>query len=463
MRNPLLAPDLRELIAERDQAGLREFFVGHHHADSAELLDDLEPEEVLFVLNLLDGRERAAVFSYLDPPLQDGVSGLMERGALAGLLTYMSHDERADLVSRLPKERVEQIMPLLAHAEREDIRALASYQKGTTGAVMTSDYATLPAEITAAEALDRLRREAPDRETIYYSYVVDDQRRLIGFVSLKNLILAPPQKRVSQIMQTDVVSATVDEDRELAAQKLMEYDLIALPVVDAQGRLVGIVTHDDVIDVIVDEASEDVYRLGGMEPLGDSYLRTPFATLWGKRGLWLAILFFGGFLTTTVLDIYEPVFEELPALILFMPLIISAGGNCGSQSTTLITRALALGEINPRDWFRVLWHEILMGVSLGVALGVVGVLRVYLTPSHALVNADGVGLDFVRIAAVVAAAVVVVVLWGNLVGALLPLVLKRIGFDPALMSNPVLASLVDVTGIVAYFAIAKLVLLQGSS
>ena len=455
MRHPLLAPDLRELITERNEAGLREFFVGHHPADSAELLDDLRPEEALFVLNLLDGRERAAVFSYLEPSLQDGVTGLMERGSLAALLTYMSHDERADLVSRLPEERVEQIMPLLAHAEREDIRNLASYREGTTGAVMTSDYATLPAEITAAQALDRLRHEAPDRETIYYSYVLDDQRRLIGFVSLKDLILAPPQRPISKIMQTDVVSATVDEDRELAAQKLMEYDLIALPVVDAHGGLVGIVTHDDVIDVIVDEATEDVYRLGGMEPLGDSYLRTPFATLLGKRGMWLAILFVGGFLTTTVLAIYEPVFQELPALVMFMPLIISAGGNCGSQSTTLITRALALGEINPRDWFRVLWHEVLMGASLGLALGLVGFLRAYFTSKESLE-----GLDPVNLSIVVAAGVAVVVIWGNLVGALLPLMLKRAGFDPALMSNPVLASLVDVTGIVAYFAIAKIVLLR---
>jgi magnesium transporter len=456
MRNPLLAPDLRELVSERNESVLREFFVGHHPADSAELLDDLQPAEALFVLGLLDGRDRAAVFSYLDPPLQEGVSGLMERAALAALLTYMSHDERADLVSRLPQERVEQIMPLLAHAEREDIRTLASYREGTTGAVMTSDYATLPAEITAAQAIDRLRQEAPDRETIYYCYVLDDQRRLIGFVSLKDLILAPPQRLIAKIMQTDVVSATIDEDRELAAQKLMEYDLIALPVVDSQGRLVGIVTHDDVIDVIVDEATEDVYRLGGMEPLGDSYLRTPFATLWGKRGMWLAILFVGGFLTTTVLAFYEPVFQELPALVMFMPLIISAGGNCGSQSTTLITRALALGEIKPSDWFRVLWHEIFMGASLGLVLGLVGFLRAYFTSAQALE-----GLDPIKLSIVVAAGVAVVVLWGNLVGALLPLLLKRIGFDPALMSNPVLASLVDVTGIVAYFAIAKLLLIEG--
>jgi len=250
-----------------------------------------------------------------------------------------------------------------------------------------------------------------------------------------------------------VVSATVDEDRELAAQKLMEYDLIALPILDADSRLVGIVTHDDVIDVIVDEATEDVYRMGGVEPLGESYLRTPFATLWGKRGFWLAILFVGGFLTTTALASYESLFIQIPALVLFVPLIISAGGNCGSQSATLITRALALGEIHPHDWFRVLCHEILMGASLGLTLGLVGFARAWLTPADVLDE-----LDPVRLATVVAVGVATVVLWGNLVGALLPLALKRGGLDPALMSNPVVASMVDVTGIVAYFAIAKALL-----
>lgn len=450
MRHPLLAPDLREIIEERDESALRDFFSGHHPADSADLLDDLAPDEVLYVLNLLPGRERAAVFSYLEAPLQDAITGRMERAPLAALLTYMSHDERADLASRLPPERIEEIMPLLAHAEREDIRSLASYRQGTAGAVMTSDYATLPAEITAAAAIDRLRHEAPDRETIYYCYVVDEHRKLIGIVSLKDLILAPPHRSVSQIMQTEVVSASVDEDRESAAQKLMEYDLIALPIVDADGRLVGIVTHDDVIDVIVDEATEDVYRMGAVEPLMESYLRTPFATLWGKRGFWLAILFVGGFLTATALRSFEKFYERWPALVLFLPLIISAGGNCGSQSATLITRALALGEIKPRDWLRVLVHEILMGASLGSVLGLVGFAWAWFTPGKSLES-----LSPIRAGSIVAAAVAAVVLWGNLVGALLPLILKRIGLDPALMSNPVVSSLVDVTGIVVYFVIAQ--------
>jgi magnesium transporter len=453
MRHPLLAPDLRELIHEQDAAGLRDFFDAHHPADTADLLDDLQPDEVLFVLGLLDGRTRAEVFSYLEPELQDGIAGLMERRELAALLTYMSHDERADLVTRLPPERVGQIMPLLAQAEREDIRRLAAYREGTAGAVMTSDYAVLSPELTAAEAIQKLRQEAPDKETIYYSYVVDEGRRLIGLVSLKDLILAAPTRRVAEIMQTDIISASVQEDREVVAQKLMEYDLLALPIVDTEGRLVGIVTHDDVIDVIVAEATEDVHRMAGIEPLAGNYLQTPFVSLWSKRGLWLTILFVGGFLTTVALTKFEDFFQQFPPLVLFIPLIISAGGNCGSQSATLITRALALGQITPRDWARVFLHEVLMGTSLGLALGVVGFVRALMTPSGSLH-----GMSALKLAQVVSLGVCVVVLCGNLVGALLPLLLKRVGLDPALMSNPVVASLVDVTGIVAYFAIAQAVL-----
>ncbi len=453
MRHPLLAPDLREVILDRDEEVLREFFGPHHPAEAAELLDDLEAEEVTFVLGLLGGRDRAAIFSYLDPPLQDGVAAVMERSALAALLTYMSHDERADLAARLPPERMEQILPLLAHAEREDIRLLTAQREGSAGAVMTSDYATLPAEMTAAQALERLRQVAPDRETIYYCYVVDSDRKLVGIVSLRDLILASPAKHVSDIMQTEFVFARADDDQEVAASKLAEYDLIALPLVDENDRLVGIVTHDDVIDVIVEQATEDVHRLGGVAPLEDSYLRTPFVTLWSKRAFWLAILFVAGFLTTSVLSDKEDLYKKIPELMLFLPLIISAGGNCGSQSATLITRSMALGELTPGDWFRVLWHEILMGASLGLTLGMVGVVRVWLTPRD-----DVTQITIAELAQVVGVGVAVVVVCGNLVGALSPLVLKRCGFDPAVMSNPVVSSLVDVTGIMAYFAVASALL-----
>lgn len=449
MRHPLLAPDLRELIVERDGDVLREFFAAHHPAGAAELLDDLEPDEVRYVLDLLDGRHRAEVFTYLDEPLKESLVERLDAHGLASIVTYMSHDERADLIGGLPEEKAEQVLPMLAQAEREDIRRLASYQEGTAGAVMTSDYAALPAELTAAAALERLRREAPDRETIYYCYVLDEQRRLVGIVSLKNLILASPGRRVAEIMQREVISAEVDEDVNLTAQKLAEYDLLALPVVDHEHRMIGIVTHDDVLDVVVEKASEDVYRMGGVQPLEDSYLRTSFVSLWGKRALWLSILFVGGFLTTTVLHSFEALFQSFPHLFLFVPLIVSVGGNCGSQSATLITRALGLGELTPGEWFRVLVHEVLMGLSLGLSLGLIGFVR-------AAVVGGETWVETWRLAGVVATGVAVVVLCGNLLGAMLPLLLKRLGFDPALMSNPLVASLVDVTGILAYLSIARL-------
>lgn len=454
MRHPLLAPDLREIVAERDEACLRDFFSGHHPADAAELLDDLEAQEVSFVLQLLDGRERAAIFDYLDKPLQEAITELISDHDLAALITYMSHDERADLMTRLSTERTSKIYPLLARAEREDIRRLQSYAEGSTGSVMTSDYATVPAEETAAAAIDRLRHEAPDRETIYYCYVLDDERHLKGFISLKNLILAPPYRRVVDIMQTDFVRANVTDEAEETAKKLAEYDLLAIPVVDTDDKIVGIVTHDDVIDLIVEEATEDVHRLGGVGPLEASYLETGFRTMWLNRALWLSVLFVAGFLTTWALARFDNDFKKVPALVLFIPLIISAGGNCGSQSATLITRALALGELTPRDWLRVLGHEILMGASLGLALGLVGFLRALFTPGDTYDPGE-----LTRLAVTIGLAVSVVVLCGNLVGALMPLLLKRVGLDPALMSNPAVSSLVDVTGIVTYFAIAQLVLL----
>jgi magnesium transporter len=456
MRHPLLAPDLRELVLEREEKALRDFFVPHHPAATAELLDDLAPEEALYVLTLLAGRVRAEVFSYLEAELQDGIAQLMDRSALATLVSAMSHDERADLITRLPEERTEQILPLLAQAEREDIRRLTAYKEDTAGAVMTSDYATVPAELTAAAAIDRLRHEAPDRETIYYCYVLDDKRRLVGFVSLKNLILAPQHRRVADIMQREVISSYVDEDQEVTASKLMEYDLLALPILDHENRLVGIVTHDDVADVIVEEATEDVYRLGAVGPLEDSYMRTPLVTMWGKRSFWLAILFCAEFMTMMVLLRYKATFDAVPGLVLFIPLIISAGGNCGSQSATIITRALALGEVLPSDWFRIVWHEIMMGASLGITLGALGLFGA-IGFLHVLGGHDeSVGqVTVAHMAMVVAMGVATVVVCGNLVGATLPLVLKRVGLDPALMSNPVVASLVDVTGILVYFAIAE--------
>src|SRR3954449_5486948 len=250
MRTPRRAPHLRELIQAGEIAALRDFFEDHHPARVAEMIEDLEPAEGDAILGVLEPRSRAEVMSYLGTERQVAIVEKMAPSDAAALLRLMSHDERADLVNRLDEDHVDQILPRMAHAEREDIRRLAGYEPGTAGAVMTTDYATLPAHVTVREALDRLRHEAPDRETIYYSYVVDARRKLIGLVSLKALILARPSARIEQIMQTDIVFVRVDEDQESVARKIAQYDLIAIPVVDADGLLVGIVTHDDAMDIL---------------------------------------------------------------------------------------------------------------------------------------------------------------------------------------------------------------------
>jgi magnesium transporter len=264
LRNPLLVPDLRELMRDGETDALRDFFGDLHPATVAEVLEDMEPDEGDTVFALLGPRARAEVMSYLDAETQVRIVEAMPTPDAAELFHLMSHDERADLVNRLDDDRVDEILRHMRQAEREDIRRLASYEPGTAGAVMTTDYAELPPGITVREALDRLRHEAPDKETIYSSYVVDPNRRLIGYVTLKKLIIARPSSRIEEVMQGDVIFARVDEDQELVARKIGKYDLIAIPVVDAHDILLGIVTHDDAMDILREEQTEDILAFGGV-------------------------------------------------------------------------------------------------------------------------------------------------------------------------------------------------------
>ena len=266
MRNPLLVPDLRELIQSGEVAALREFIEDQHPGRTAELIEDLESEDGDSLFRILLPRDRAEVLSYLDTESQNRIVEAMPPTEAAELLHLMSHDERADLVKRLDEDFVDVVLPHLAQAERDDIRRLTSYEPGTAGAFMTTDYVTLPAHITVREALERLRHEAPDRETIYYCYVVDHNRKLIGFVSLKNLILSRRSATIEDIMQRDVIFGRVDEDQETVARQIDKYDLLALPIVDSTGRLVGIITHDDAMDILRQEQTEDMLKFGGVSP-----------------------------------------------------------------------------------------------------------------------------------------------------------------------------------------------------
>ena len=457
MRHPLLVPDLRELIAAGETEALREFFGEHHPAIVAEVIEDLEPAEGDAVIALLEPRMRAEVLSYFDAEKQVGIIEAMSPDDAAALLHFMPHDDRADLVNRLDEEHVDTILRRLAHAEREDIRRLAGYEPGTAGAVMTTDYVTLPPHLTVREAIDQLRREAPDRETIDYSFVIDARRRLIGTVSLKRLILARPSVRIEDMMDAEPISARVDDDQESVAQKIQKYDLFALPIVDPSGQLVGIVTHDDAMDIMRQEQTEDILRFGGVVSSAESsdapYWQSRITTAVRRRIGWLLFLFFGGTLTGFVSDRFGWVnthqrLEGINILAL-IPLLIGTGGNAGSQSVGTIIRGLALGEIQLEDATRVLMREFLTGLFLGSLLGLLGFFYTWQLRGHAAGFAAVIGLTILGIC-----------MWANVVGAVVPLLARRLGIDPAVVSAPLISTLVDATGLIIFYSITILVLIK---
>ena len=528
MSHPLFGPEVRLMLKENSPAEMETFCETLHPATVAEALEgEFDVEEVWRFLQHSSIANQAAVFAYFPLDWQVKMVEGTGRPHMARLIEKMSHDDRADLLRRLDPVVVESLLRLVDEADRRDIATLVRYEENSAGALMTTDYAWLPENISAGEALERLRLQAPDRETIYYVYVLDDRRRLLGVVSLRDLILARRTALVRDIMETDVVRVKVSDDREHVAQEIARYDLLAIPVVDDEGRLVGIVTHDDVMDVVVEEATEDVHRMGGVGPMAENYLEANFVTVWRKRAFWLACLFVAELFTFTALAHFEDAIAEVVVLSLFVPLCISTGGNSGSQAATLITRAMALGHLTLADWFRVLRHELAMGLVLGLTLGVIGFVRASATPERVRssspprdeafqvrlqpgqpplqVEGDTVVLppgtrQFMeedhtvrvtlpegeilqksedpntkelvyqfprkctlahepvsrwRLALVVAQAVAAICLWGTMMGAMLPLVFKRIGVDPGIASSPFVATFVDVTGIVIYFTIAK--------
>lgn len=454
MYTPLLLPDLRQMLDENDTAGLKEFCEALYPPVSAEVLSELPGEDVWRVLSHCSVERQAEIFAFLDLAHQMELVKKLDRKRFSRLLEQMPPDDRVDLLERLDPEEVEGVLPLIAQAEREDIRRLLSYPEHSAGSIMTTDYAALPENITVQAALEQLRKMAPDRETIYYVYILDADRRLRGMVSLRDLILAKPTTPISEIVNRDVISVQVDDDQEFVAQELAKYDFLAIPVVDHQNKLVGIVTHDDVLDVVVEEQTEDVQRMASIVPLDQNYLETSFGTVWQKRALWLSALFVAELFTFTALASFEEAIQAVLALTLFVPLCISTGGNSGSQAATLITRALAVGHVRLTDWWHVLRHELLMGLALGLTLGAIGFVRAALTPASVLGNADRWIL-----ALVISQAVAAICLWGTLVGSMMPLIFKRIGVDPGYASSPFVATFVDVTGIMIYFTIATAYLL----
>ncbi|MBV1796183.1 magnesium transporter [Siccirubricoccus sp. G192] len=438
--------DLEPLFARGDTGAVRAALAAMHPADAASAMAALPLAQARAALGLLPGpARRAAVFDYLPDLVQTELARSLPRPELAALVAAMSHDDRADLFRHLAPEEREALLPALAQAEREDLRRLASYPEGTAGAVMTSDYATLAPDLTAREAIEALRREAPDRETIYVAYVVDPERRLLGAVSLRDLVLAPAGTRVATLMRRDPAYARVDEPRGGVAARIARYDLLALPVLDAEGRLVGIVTQDDAMDVAEAEATEDFRKAGAVPNLAAGLRDAGVGLLYRRRVGWLVALVFGNLLSGAGIAAFEDVIAANLALVFFLPLLIASAGNAGAQAATLTVRALATGDVRMSDWGRLLAREALVALALGgtmaAAVAAVGLLR----------GGPGVAL-------VAALTMVLVVLVGSLVGLSLPFLLDRLGLDPASASAPLVTSVADVTGVLIYLGIANALL-----
>lgn len=454
MNRESLQQSFVEHLRSGDYDGLKQELKELPPADLAEAVEELAPEERTVLFRLLPTDSAADLLGYLPLESQADLLDAMSDAQAARIFDEMSSDDRTALLEQLPAEVSARLVGLLSPEEYQVALRLLDYPESSIGRLMTSEYLTVRDAWTARQVLDHIRLHGRDSETLNVLYVVDAQGKLLDDLRIRELLLCPLEARVADLRDDSFVALSATDDQETAVQMFQKYDRTVLPVIDEQGTLVGIVTVDDVLDVAEEEATEDIHKIGGMEQLDEPYLDISFARLVRKRASWLIVLFIGEMLTATAMGHFEEQIQKAVVLALFVPLIISSGGNSGSQAATLIIRAMAIGEVGLRDWWRVMRREILSGLSLGIILAVIGVLRISVwsafSPSY--------GPHWPLVALTVGLSLVGVVLWGTLSGSMLPFLLKRLGLDPATSSAPFVATLVDVTGLVIYFAIAGAVL-----
>lgn len=447
-------PELGELIRKRDFNQLREILCAFPGQDLAEIFTDLNPDDEAVLLRILPRDLAAQVFEYL--PVEDQEKLLKALGSeqVAQILNDISADDRTALLEELPAAATQKLLNLLSPEQRKIATDLLGYPKDSIGRRMTPHYVAIQQNWTVAEVLSHLREQADKSDTINQLYVVDAKGRLVDFVRLRNIVVAPIQMSVLELLENRQIFLRATDDQETAVAAFKKYDVTILPVVDSKDVLVGVVTVDDVLDVAEREATEDIQKMGGVEALDAPYLRISMFDMIRKRAGWLAVLFVGEMLTAVAMKHFEGEIAKAVVLALFVPLIISSGGNSGSQATSLIIRALGVGELKLRDWWHVMKRELVAGLALGCVLAVIALARILVWPNKEAVY----GPHYFLIAMTVASSLIGVVLFGCLAGSMLPFLLRRLGFDPATASAPFVATLVDVTGLVIYFSIAYRIL-----
>ncbi len=455
----ILLPEIQSMIDARSFTALRELFSEMPPADVAEIILDLPEDDQVIIFRILPHTLAADVFEYLDVDVEAQQQLLrgMAHEQVVSILNEMSPDDRTALLEELPSAAARQLIRLLTPEERRIAQALLGYPEGSVGRLMTPDLVSVDASSTVKEVLAYIREHGQDSETLNVIYVIDERGKLVDDIRIREFLLKPLETKVSDLIDENFIALNVTDSQEEAVNIFRRYDRTALPVVDSNGVLVGLVTIDDMLDVAEEEATEDIQKFGGMEAMEEPYMRIPLWRMVRKRATWLIVLFLGEMLTASAMGYYEGAIAKAVVLALFLPMIISSGGNSGSQASMLIIRAMALGEVTLRDWWSVMRKEILAGLMLGCVLGTIGFLRVAIWAQFS----DVYGPHWMLIALTVGIALTGVVLWGSLSGSMLPFLLRRLGADPATSSAPFVATLVDVTGLIIYFSIA-LILLRGS-
>ncbi len=454
---PLIQPEIKELIDNREFSVLKEVFSEWTPADLAELISELPEDEQIIIFRLLPKQLQSETFEYLGYDIQEHLLRNLAKKQIADILNEMSPDDRTALFEELPADLLRQMLALLSKEERITAMTLLGYPENSVGRLMTTDYIAVKENMTIAQVLHYIRKYGKDSETLNMLYVIDDNGKLIDDIKMRQVLLSQPTRRIKTLMDHKFVSLNAFDDQETAIQVFKKYDHYALPVIDADGILLGIVTIDDVLDVEEKEVTEDIHKMAAVEALEEPYIDEPILRLTRKRATWLVVLFIGEMLTATAMGYFEQEIAKAVVLALFVPLIISSGGNSGSQASTLVIRAMAVGEITLKDWSRVLFREIQSGFLLGLILGSIGFLRISIWQRFS----DMYGQHWIGIAISVALALLGVVMWGTTVGSMLPFILRRLGLDPATSSAPFVATLVDVSGLIIYFNVAYL-LLKGS-
>ena len=451
---PIL-PEIRDLIERRNFSALQRLFTDWLPVDLAELISDLPENEQAILFRLLPRETATQTFEYLDIDSQQNLLAALTKKDVTHILNSMSPDDRTEMLEELPSTVVQELLKLLSFEEFKIAKTLLAYSEDSVGRLMSPDYISVKKTWTISEVLDYIRKFGHESETLNVIYAVDDYGKLIGDLTARSLLLAQPDTKIDTLISEEkIITLTATQDQQDALETFKRYDRVALPVVDSNGYLIGIVTVDDMLDVAEEEETEDIQKFGGVAAFDEPYMDLPVFEVIRKRGVWLVVLFLGEMLTASAMAFFEDELAKAIVLATFIPLIISSGGNSGSQAATLIIRALALGEITIKDWWRVMKREIMSGLALGSLLGLIGIFRVVFWS----VILGSYNIEWLTVGYTVGVSLIGVVLLGTLAGSMLPLLLQRWGFDPATSSAPFVATIVDVAGIIIYFSVATVFL-----